>query len=92
MLATLLAACGSVSEPWGAHCPAPKTDGKGMLEIKDGQTLKCQIKVFTSNMGCTDKITNPEGDDGYACTSGNQGSVFFFDKNGILKSHEFIER
>ncbi|MFC3875252.1 hypothetical protein [Neisseria musculi] len=89
-----LAACGAVqtTPSWGGHCPKPATDGNGMLEIKNGQTLKCQIRVFTSNMGCTEKITNPSGDDGYVCTGGNKGAVFFFDNNGVLKSHEFIER
>lgn len=93
LVAVLLTACGTISRtPWGSDCPAPVTDGKGMMEIKDGQSLKCQIKVFTSNMGCTEKITNPAGEDGYACTGGNKGAVFFFDKNGVLKSHHFMER
>ncbi|WP_274585277.1 hypothetical protein V9W64_05620 [Neisseria leonii] len=92
--AAVLTACGTVSaNPWRADCPEPVTDGRGMLAIKDGRTLKCQIKVFTSNMACTDKITNPAGDDGYACTNAaNEGAVFFFDKNGVLKSHEFLQR
>ena len=39
-----------------------------------------------------DDITNDAGDDGYACTgAAKQGAVFFFDKNGVLKSHEFIQ-
>jgi lipoprotein len=80
------------ASPWGENCPAPKTDANGALLIEDGQTLKCQIRVSTSNMGCTDDITNDAGDDGYACTgAANQGAVFFFDKNGVLKSHEFIQ-
>lgn len=90
-----LSGCGLVSNtsPWNERCPAPKTTSNGMLAIKDGETLKCQIRVFTSNMGCSEKFTNAQSDDGLACTnSEGKGAIFFFDNNGILKSHEFLSK
>ncbi|MDK4544613.1 hypothetical protein QG085_03945 [Kingella kingae] len=84
---------GQHTSPWNERCPAPKTASNGMLAIKDGETLKCQIRVFTSNMGCSEKFTNAQGDDGLACTnSEGKGAIFFFDNNGVLKSHKFLSK
>lgn len=90
-----LSACSIVSShsPLNERCPAPATDANGMMQIQDGQSLKCQILQYTSNMGCSEKLTNPQGDDGLACiNSAGKGAIFFFDKNGVLKSHQLIQQ
>lgn len=69
-----------------SNCPAPAKDQineNGFLILRNGVTLKCQVKNYTNKMSCTG-ISDGK-DDGWACNNGTRSSVFLFDENGILK-------
>lgn len=69
------------------NCPAPTKDQlneNGFLMLKNGVTLKCQVKNYTNKMSCAG-VTDGK-DDGWACNNGTRRSVFIFDGNGILKT------
>ncbi|MBH5328780.1 hypothetical protein H9Q10_03745 [Eikenella sp. S3360] len=82
-----------LSSPWNERCPEPTNTRNGNLVLEDGRTLKCQIRAYTRYLGCSERFTNPQGDDGLACTDGEgKGVIFFFHPNGVLKSHEFLQK
>lgn len=84
------AALAAVLTGCGAACPPPETGADGRLAVKDGVTLKCQIHAFSGGMKCAKPAGAPG--DSLACTNGwNRGAVFFFDKKGVLQSHEYLE-
>jgi hypothetical protein len=69
------------------NCPVPSKDQlneNGFLMLKNGVTLKCQVKNYTNKMSCTGITDGKE--DGWVCNNGTKNSVFVFDKNGILKA------
>ena len=93
--ASLLQGCSLVAKNQGIHwgegaCPAPaKADiaDSGHLIIKDGKTLKCQIKPYVSNMDCQG-ITDKTGADGLVCQNGvGQRILFLFNESGVLQKH-----
>jgi hypothetical protein len=89
-LCTLLIQGCSTTDVLGSvdrNCPAPSQDQlneNGSLMLKNGVTLKCQVKNYTSRMSCTEITDGKE--DGWVCNNGTKRAVFVFDDNGILKN------
>ncbi|MHA7846886.1 hypothetical protein [Serratia sp. D1N4] len=79
---------------WGqGSCPTPaanEIDESNQLIIKDGKTMKCQIRPYVSNMACQG-ITDDINTDGILCQNGlGQSILFTFDDKGVLKQHKFL--
>lgn len=74
------------------NCPSPskdQLDKNGYLILKNGITLECQVKNYTSRMSCTG-ITDSADTNGWMCSNGDRQILFIFDENNVLEDRKIF--
>ncbi|MDR2189067.1 MAG: hypothetical protein LBE62_13660 [Azonexus sp.] len=83
--------CAGVAPIVDVNCPEPPKDlaRDGRLILKNGVTLKCQVRNYSNRMSCIETRFS-DGTTGLICNDGNKEGMLFFDKNDVLTEQKIV--